>query len=387
MRHVAARERVSRARIAAETGLTRGTVSSLVGELVELGLLHETGEPTEPARVGRPGLGLEMGQGVVGVGLEANVDSLAVSVQDLRGCVRFERRVLRQNRDSMPGPVLDELAALGSEAIETCEEQGLGVAGLAVAVPGLVEIDSGRLRRAPNLRWSDLDVAGELRERIDGCPDVQVENESNLAAVAEQWLGAARGLRDFVFVFGGVGVGGGIVVGGELFRGAHGFGGEIGHTAVVPGGELCACGSRGCLEAYAGLDAIARRSGVAIAGERTQSLALELARRADSGCPDVLAALAEAGRHLGRAAASTVNLFDVDAAVLGGCFGILYPWLATEVEDSFREHLLGRDWSVCDVRASALGEHGAVRGAAAYAVRRVLDAPWILSAPRLEAAV
>lgn len=386
MRHVAAEGRVSRATIAGETGLTRGTVSSLVAELIELGLLHETGEPSGPRRVGRPGLALELGNTVVGVGLEANVDYLAVSVEDLRGELRYERRVNRENRGADAGPVLDLLAGLALEAIAACEADGLRAAGVAVAVPGIVDATTETLRRAPNLGWAEMQLADEMRARLKLDVPVHVENESNLAAVAEHWLGAARGVEDFLFVFGEVGIGGGIFLGGELFRGARGSGGEIGHVTVVRDGLPCVCGSRGCLEAYAGLEAIARTGAVPITGERTQSLAEELARRAVAGEPRVLASLQEAGEHLGAAIASAINLFDLDAVVLGGCFGVLFPWIGEVVEQVLSEQLVAAAWSSCEVRRSSLGEAAAVRGAAALSLRRILEAPRTVS-PSVEAVV
>jgi predicted NBD/HSP70 family sugar kinase len=381
MRHVAARGRDSRARIASETGLTRGTVSSLVAELVELGLLHETGEPAEPPRVGRPGRAVEVDRSVVGVGLEANVDYLAVSVEDVTGSVRYESRVHRENRGSDPGPVLDALSGMAEEAMVTCTAEGLRAVGVAVAVPGIVESASGTLRWAPNLGWSNMLVADELRSRLGVELPIHVENESNLAAVAEHWHGAAAGVDDFLFVFGEVGIGGGIFVGGELFRGSRGFGGELGHVTVVRDGCKCVCRSRGCVEAYAGIEAIARRAGVPIEGERSQSLATELARRAADGEADVLESIAVAGSHLGTAIASAVNLFDLDVIVLGGCFAILYPWLADAVAEVLARQPIATAWASTDIRSSTLAEAAAVRGAAAFSLRRVLEAPWVL-APR-----
>ena len=205
LRHVAAGGSLSRARVAADTGLTRGTVSSLVTELMELELLRETGETTSPRGVGRPGVGLELADVVVGVGLEVNVDYVAVSVEDLTGAVRYERRSYRDNRGSAPGPVLDRLARAARTAIEAVDRDGLRTIGVSVAVPGLVEEASGTVVFAPNLGWEDLPVAAELEERL-GRP-VHVENESNLAALAEHWTGAAVGIDDFVCVFGEVGVG------------------------------------------------------------------------------------------------------------------------------------------------------------------------------------
>jgi predicted NBD/HSP70 family sugar kinase len=387
VRHIATNGRMSRARIAAETGLTRGTVSSLVSELLDLRLLHETGEPTGPPRVGRPGLALELGESIVGIGLEANVDYLAVSVEDLRGEVRYERRVNRENRGAEPGPVLDLLARMAAEAIQTCDELGLQVAGITVAVPGIVDVSSETLMRAPNLGWSDMRIADELRTRLGLDVPVHVENESNLAAVAEHWLGAVRGVDNFIIVFGEVGVGGGIFLRGELFRGSHGFGGEIGHATVVHGGLRCVCGSKGCLEAYVGLEAMARTAGIPIEGERTQSLAAELARGAEARDERVLESLAQAGGHLGTAIASVVNLFDLEAVVLGGRFTVLYPWLYEHVNRVLGEQLLAVHWVSCEIRASELGEAAAVRGAAALSLRRVLEAPWLVSQREIGAAI
>jgi len=380
LRHVAAGRSLSRARVAADTGLTRGTVSSLVTELIELELLRETGETTSPRGVGRPGVELELADVVVGVGLEVNVDYVAVSVEDMTGAVRYERRSYRDNRGSESGPVLDRLARAARTAIEAVDRNGLRTIGVSVAVPGLVEDASGTVVFAPNLGWQDLPVAAELQERL-GLP-VHVENESNLAALAEHWTGAAVGIDDFVCVFGEVGVGGGIVLGGRLFRGSHGFGGEFGHVSVDPNGALCACGSRGCVETLVGQEWIARAAGVAPVTGSSRSVMGELVRRAEAGVPEVVQALDDAGRSLGIALASTFNLFDVQAVVLGGCFGPLAPWLEAAVRRMLQERSLAARAGSFVVLPSAFGDDAAVRGAAALSLHRVLDAPWSVPAAR-----
>jgi predicted NBD/HSP70 family sugar kinase len=381
MRHVAVNAPCSRARIAAETGLTRGTVSSLVAELVELDLLRAGGGNGQERRPGRPAQPLELADTAVAVGLEVNVDSLEVSVEDLTGRVRYERRVFADNRRAASGPVLDRIARMAADAIGEMEGDGLRVVGIAVAVPGLVATASGTVLRAPNLGWTRVPIADELHARL---PDVDlpihVENEANLSALAEHWQGAARGVRSFISVFGEVGVGAGIVVDGELYRGLHGFGGEFGHITVDPDGEPCACGSRGCLETLVGQEAIARRAGLSIdSGKRTWSITAALVRRARAGDPAVLGALNDAGRWLGVGLASAVNLLDLDVVVLGGCFGPLSPWLSTEVEKALRNRVLSADWSACELRSSAIGELAAVRGAAALTLRELLAAPWTVA--------
>ncbi len=374
LRHIAAKGTCSRADVAAGTGLTRGTVSCLVAELVALDFGRESGEAPAPRGVGRPGVALELSGVMVGIGLEINVDYVAVSVEDLTGTVRYEDRSYADNRGSAPGPLLDRLGDAARGALERADEEGLRPIGITVAVPGLVEEASGTVVFAPNLEWHGVPVADELRTRL-GLP-VLVENESNLAALAEHWTGAAVGIDDFVCVFGEVGVGGGVVLDGRLFRGTHGFGGEFGHVSVDPEGRRCACGSLGCVETMVGLESIAAAAGISTADGRMRSLTDELVRRAQEGSDEVIAALADAGRWLGIALASTFNLLDLQAVVLGGCFGPLAPWLVDDVRRTLEERSLAARSGSFVVVPSAFGDGAAVRGAAALSLRRALEAPW-----------
>lgn len=375
--HVAEHGPCSRAEVAAATGLTRGTVSSLVGELIELELVRESDCPPAPPRIGRPGVAIELSAAVGAVGLEVNVDYLAVCLEDLRGDVRYERREAADNRESAPGPVLDRISGMAVDALAAASAEGIRVAGIAIALPGLVRAATGTLLRAPNLGWSTLDVSDLLRERLATELPIRLDNEANLAAIAEHWRGAAQGLRSFVLVFGEVGVGGGVFVDGELFRGAHGYGGEIGHLTVDPDGVRCGCGSRGCLETLVGLEAIAQRAGIELhGGEAPWSTTEEIIRRASAGDAETLSALRFASATLGIALASTINLFDLEGVVLGGVYGPLAPWLANGVEAALREHVLFAAWSPSAVRVSTFGEGAAVRGAAASTLRSVLSSPW-----------
>jgi len=379
LQQIAGGEPRSRARVAADTGLTRGTVSSLVGELIELDLLRETGEDQRSGRAGRPGLALELSDRVVAVGLEVNVDYLAVCVEDLAGNVRYEKHVHTDNRRSASGPVLNRLARLARGAEDVIEAEGLTTAGIAVALPGLVAAESGVLLRAPNLGWSDIAVADEISSRLGGVP-VRADNEANLAALAEHWQGVARDLDNFICVFAEVGVGAGIFIGGDLFRGSHGFGAELGHITVDPGGLPCQCGAVGCLETIVGQEAIARRAGICDDDQRrARNVTRELVRRAEQGDGAVVASLGEAGRALGIGLASAVNLFDVDAVVLGGCLGPLAPWLVADVRKALNARVLSAGWSGCEILVSEFGEGAAVRGAAALTLRSVLAEPWLVS--------
>jgi predicted NBD/HSP70 family sugar kinase len=245
---------------------------------------------------------------------------------------------------------------------------------VSLAVPALVEEASGTIVFAPNLGWTNEPVAKGLAARLG--QQVHVENESNLAALAEHWTGAAVGIDDFICVFGEVGVGGGLFLGGRLFRGSHGFGGEFGHVSITSGGRPCACGSRGCLETLVGQEAIARAAGIVSTYLWSRGLTAELVGRAERGEPHVIGALREAGRMLGIALASTFNVLDLQAVILGGCFGPLSPWLVDDVRRTLEQRSLAARSGSFEVLPSAFGDGASVRGAAALSLHRVLDAPW-----------
>ena len=380
LRHVSEHGPRSRATIALETGLNKTTVSSLVTELIGLDLLVERGLE-QRGTVGRPGQVVELsGSGVVALGLEINVDYLAVRALDLTGAERHRSLDVRDNRRVEVRTVLDRLGRLATKALEEVQTGGLRPVGATVALPGLVDAARGALLVAPNLGWNDVPVVEELRERLSGPTfPLAADNEANLAALAELWEGTARGLRDVLYVSGEIGVGAGIIVGGELFRGSQGFGGEFGHMTVDPSGRPCACGSRGCLETLAGLEPLLEAAGLDPADAATTTGSgepvSELAGRARMGDQQALGALRDAGRWLGIGIASAANLLNFQAVVLGGFFAQLATWLAAPIARELETHVLASEWGVPRLLPSTLGPEAAVRGAAALSLRRVLTDP------------
>ncbi len=378
----------SRAQLAAVTGLTKATVSSLVDDLVAGRLVVELG-PEARGAVGRPGSALALNRrGLAGLGLEIGVDYLAVCVTDLAGEVRYRRTRAGDNRRQSPGRVLARAARMARAALSAAEAEGLAAAGLAVAVPGLVETEQGLLRTAPNLGWRDVPLAEFFTGRFHLA--VSVDNEANLAALGELWFGGhdsdggltggpQGGLSDFVHVSGEIGVGGGIVIGRELFRGVRGFAGEIGHITVQPDGPPCRCGGRGCLEQLAGQEAILRAAGLTGAagtsmGDPGGSVA-DLVARARAGEPRTLQAIDTAAHALGIAIAATANLVDPSTVVLGGLYTSLEPWLRAPLAAELEQRTIAQPWSPLRILPSRLGPDAAVRGAAGTVIRRVLSNP------------
>jgi predicted NBD/HSP70 family sugar kinase len=380
LRHVSDHGPRSRATIALETGLNKTTVSSLVTELIGLDLLVERGLE-QRGTVGRPGQVVELsGNGVVALGLEINVDYLAVRALDLTGAERHRSLDVRDNRRVQVGKVLDRLGALATAALDHVHGEGLRPVGATVALPGLVDAARGELLVAPNLGWTGVVVVGELHERLAGPTfPVAADNEANLAALAELWEGTARGLSDVLYVSGEIGVGAGIIIRGELFRGSQGFGGEFGHMTIDPAGRPCACGSRGCLETLVGLEALLEAAGLdrreAATTTGSGEPVADLAGRARMGDERALEALSDAGRWLGIGIASAANLLNFQAVVLGGFFAQLATWLAAPIARELDMHVLASDWGVPRLLPSTLGPEAAVRGAAALSLRRVLADP------------
>ncbi len=371
MRTVASRGPVSRAVVAGHVGLTRAAVSTLVDELVRAGLLVELGpEALQSGGVGRPGSALALGdRGPVGIGAEVGVDHLAACAVDLGGEVRARVRVPANNRGRPAEPVLKELGELVLQVTQSAHAQGLRPAGLTVAVPGLVARDTHTVVRAPNLGWSGVDPGPALRH----VPlPLRVDNEANLGALAELWTGAGPAPQDFVHVSAEIGIGAAVVVDGRLLRGRHGFAGELGHVPIRPEGPACACGGRGCLEQYAGEEAVLRAAGLTVGAGAIDVLA----ERAAAGDRAARRALRGAGSALGIALAGAVNLLDPETVVLGGALSRLAPWLLPSLERELVRRVTDPDRPHRGaVTVSRLGSDGPLLGAAHSVVQQVLDDP------------
>ena len=367
----------SRAQLAEATGLTRAAAGSLVTELVEAGLVREHGVSLE-GRVGRPSMVVAMNdRGPAGLGLEIGVEHLGACVIDLCGDVRTRIRVPAPNRDRDPRAVVEQLAQVATQALTEAKEHALEPVGVAVAVPGLVGASDNAVVHAPNLGWHDVDLAQQLRallpKPLRELP-VEVENEANLGALAELWRGEVG--RDFVHVSAEAGIGAALVVDGMLLRGRRGFAGELGHMPVYPDGLPCPCGSHGCLEQYAGEEAVLTNCGLQNeAGDRVAVLA----EQADAGREPVRQALNAAGRALGIALAGAVNLVDPETVVLGGAYADLAEWLTPGMQTELGARVKIRPWQTSGLVVSGLRREGPVIGAATAVVQRVIKDPAVIS--------
>ncbi|WP_199440885.1 ROK family transcriptional regulator [Umezawaea beigongshangensis] len=367
----------SRAGIARLTGLNKATSSSLVAELTDRGLVR-LGSPAT-GQFGRPGHLVELRPGTVcGIGLEVNVDYAAVAVLDVAGTLVRHRRVARDLVALGPDGAVDLLGELASAEIAALRADDAWVAGVSVAVPGLIDVSAGVVRLAPNLGWREVPLAARLAERIGLVPGV--DNDANHSALAEHAAGVAAGTPDLLYLTGEVGVGGGVISGGSLLRGATGFTGEVGHMPLDPAGERCGCGRIGCWETSVGLAALLR--GVAGDDDPVRDPALDLeqrltliAGRARAGDARTLAALHRIGSALGVGASILVNVLNPAVVVLGGYFAVLGRWLLGPAREELCARVLAPGPAGCELVLSDLGFTAAVRGGAHAALDAVLTDP------------
>jgi predicted NBD/HSP70 family sugar kinase len=237
--------------LAQRNGLTKATVSAICDELTELDLICDAGQ--ERNGIGRPGHLLELNaQGRGAIGLEISTNYVAVLLTDLCGDALW--RQITAIALGAPQEVVLELAeGLLTPAIEQAKQSGLPLLGIGVAAPGLVDSDRGVVLSAPTLGWKEISLRARWESRFR--LPVIMENKARAAAMAEAFHGAARGVKDFVYVSIGTDIGStvdaAVVIDGIPFRGAHGLGVDAGHMILEPHGEMCTCGQRGCWRAQA----------------------------------------------------------------------------------------------------------------------------------------
>lgn len=367
---------ISRAGIAASTGLHRSTASSLVDELISGGLVRELGVGLRQG-VGRPPTTLALTtQGPAGLGIEVDGSRVTLCAVDLTGAVRYRRTVEEDELRETGKDLLGAVVHLAEEAVGTLSDGGLVVCGTGVAVTGLGDRAARRAARSAALVRTGHRLGEELRHHSPH-RDVLVDHEANFAARSEDSF--LRGEESYLYVSGRAGMGVGLVLRGRPYRGRQGWRCEIGHQTVDRNGPVCSCGRRGCLEQYAGQEAILRSVGIPTRGSGDQvgsrgavPLALERAREADARVQD---ALRRAGAALGQVLAGCVTFLEVDRVVLGGIHRELAPWIAPEVTKAVAGRFSGGHWDPPAVEAARHGAGAAALGAARSGVHGVLCDP------------
>ncbi len=373
----------ARVDVAAETGLSPATVTALTADLIAAGLIEESAGGPAGAR-GRPRVMLRLRPDALHVaGAKLSDSRVTVAILDFEGRITGEGEApLAARRPSMAS-MLRSLDAAFAAALAAAGLREGEIAALGLGVPGFVEGETGRCLWSPVLSDpAPIDLFAPLRARFS-CP-VFVDNDANLATLAELWFGLGRGRRDFLVVTIEHGLGMGAVLDGKLFRGARGVGAEFGHVKVQTDGALCRCGQRGCLEAYVADYALAREAAAALGPDDGSPPTLDrLAARAEAGEPAARSVFRRAGRMLGLGLANLVNLFDPPLVILSGERMKHEPLFREAIREALAANILALDRPPPEVEAHRWGDTLWARGAGALALDGIT--PDLAAAARLAA--
>ncbi|HWW75913.1 MAG TPA: ROK family transcriptional regulator [Pyrinomonadaceae bacterium] len=356
LNYVRERAPISRAEISHETELQRSTVSLIVEELKDQGLIDEIeGESTG----GRPPLLLQLrAAGPIAIGVDLSTKGTAVATSDLAG------RVLA--KETFPtDPNAEKTLRRVLDSVTRLVRKEKGVEAVGVSLPGLVEPETGNAFFIPHFRWRDWDIAGRL-QAATGLP-VSVDNDANAAALAELWFGRpeVREVRNFVMVLVEEGLGTGIVFDGQVYHGDAGGAGEFGHMTIGSDAPVaCAAGSHECWEAFASeRAALARYAKLSARGAKQGVCFTELVDRALRGEEAAKSALTQTAYHLGVGISNIIKALSPEAVIVGGQMSRAWPLVASEIQAAVEKNNICRGLKVARIIPSTLGDEPRMMGA------------------------
>jgi predicted NBD/HSP70 family sugar kinase len=352
--------RQSRQQLGATTALSQASVSNLIGEMIDEGLVEEAGLVGSDG--GRPRVLLQVRPDFrYVVGADVGETRIVVELYDL---AMNRLAAAKYQHDDDPDQVARQLLTGLSAVIEEAGVAPENVLGYGVGVPGVV--DQGVVYSQVT-GWDAVPL-GDVLAGGTSVP-VFVENGAKTVGQAEMWFGAGRGARHAVIILIGTGVGAAVVMDGHSYRGANSNAGEWGHTTLVYDGDLCRCGARGCLEAYVGADSINKR----LAGVAGAEYDLQTALADKPHSEKVAEVFAQTCGYLGAGIADLINLFSPERIAIGGGAGLpLAERFLPEIRAAAAAHALRRPYAQTTIEACLLGPEAVAMGAATLPIARLL---------------
>ncbi len=352
---------MSRADLARALGISATTASAVVADLLQSDLASQEQNPVQGNR-GRPArrIRLHTPPGTI-AGIDIGREHAWVCIADRSEHVLAERFVEfapTQDREQTTALVLSELDDLLANTRHPGDLQAIGM-----GLPGPIEARTQAVATGTILpEWVGYDALETVREHFQ-VPAV-LDNDANLGVLGEARHGAARGAQDAVFVKVSAGIGAGLLLDGRLYRGAGGTAGEIGHAPSEPGGIVCRCGSRGCLETVASVPSLLALLKPTLGSDITLRQVIELAINGDRACQR---AITDVGRHVGRGLAYLCNLINPSVIVIGGPLADTGTLFLEAIEASLAANSIPASAAIVHVRPSELRSRAVVLGAIALA--------------------
>jgi len=373
----------SRARIVSATGIAPSTVSSIIAQLVQEGLVEFNEDGPAASSVGRPPLLIRLNPlAFYLIGIEINLFQSRVMLVGIDGAVRAKQEI-NLNARANPNQALSTFLDATEQLVAKSGVDPDVIVGIGVSFRGLVDREKGIVNRTTSLpEWIQVNIMDPFRERF-ACP-VFVENNANAMVLGEARFGIGRGKKNLLGLIVEEGIGSGIIIDGRLYLGHHSAAGELGHMIIIPSGPTCHCGNRGCLRTLASESAIEAnairimKSGVTTLLSQhpdadtmrisTQDV-VEAATRGDTVCSRIIL---EATRHLGISLINIVNILSPEMIIFNEGPLTLYKPFLDEIERTIREGVYSRELGIPEIAISSLQENAVCIGAASSVLDRLL---------------
>jgi len=378
---------IARVDLARQSGLNPGTVTNIIDELLESGLVRETerstGASSPRRKVGRRPVNLEVNPDArFAVGIDLARNTVTGSVVNLAGDALTT--VSEPTGALVSTSIIEKASRVALQALDQLPEHHRArIVGAGVGAPGALSFRSGRFQPPPPYGdWKEIDLQREIEDVI-GLPTT-VDNNANTAALAELWFGAGAGMQNFALLTLGTGVGTGLVLDGDLYRGEHDLAGEIGHVSIAMDGPRCACGNSGCLEMYVSVPRVLAAARAAMeTGEPTQlwergsvnDVTLErLIAAAQAGDSLATRVLDDVARFLAVGIVNIINTLDPGVVFIGRELAAAGDLLLEPVREEVRRRVLPVLRPMVRIEAATL-PNAPVVGAAVLALQKFFAAP------------
>jgi len=365
---------ISRTDLADQMGLTRAAVTMIVNDLIDNGVILEAESRAIPN--GRPPVVLEINpkRGMVAA-IDMGATHVNIALADFSAKI-IEETSLPFDINQGPQVCLAEVSRILRELVDRIGIRISQLTAVGVGVPGPVIKDAGMVMSPPIMPGWDRFPIRDTLEKEWGCP-VSLNNDAELGALGEWAYGAGRGEKNLAYIKVGSGIGAGLIINQQIYGGTTGSAGEIGHITIDENGPLCTCGNHGCMEAFAGGNAIATQAKKMVqSGKRTllsnipiESLTAqevaESARRGDLPSQEIIM---RAGTFIGIAIAGLVNLFNPSAVIIGGGVAQAGDLLTTSIRQAVRERSLRASEQGVHITTAMLGRRSSLMGAIVQAI-------------------
>lgn len=365
LRMIREKKPISRAELAKLVGMSPTSVSRIVAELCDEGIIEESS--VQKGGVGRRAILLSTNpQALYALSIQIDQDLARLGIVDLDSSIINSRELSFKDDQVDYRKIVEKLAQLSKEMIEEARIDKKRIVGLGMGIPGITDPERGKVIFSPQLGWKDKDLARDMEALLD--LQVSVDNLTKLKALAENRFGSTGSSSKTAYISLGTGVGSALVIDGEIFKGVTNSAGEIGHTTVEPGGRLCECGRRGCLQTYITESALIKAARENKAVDSVAQI-IDYAKEKEKWAEDILD---KACTYMAVAVSNVICMYNPDRVILGGRLldenPIIKDRLEEEVENIIWQPFKGSYEMIC----TSLGKSAGILGGATQVIDQYL---------------